>query len=85
MVTESGQAKILDFGLAKLMESDIPVGTAHANAATLPNSEFLTAQQLTPRPNRPKAKKPTIAPIFFRPAFCFTKCSPEFGRFRAKP
>ena len=73
MVTPSGQAKILDFGLAKLLDSEAP-GPAGFITPILLKSAFPTARRPMPRLSRLAANAWMRAPIFFQPAFCSTKC-----------
>ena len=84
MVTAESQVKILDFGLAKLVErAPDPEGETETQEAALTEAGRWWAPSRTCRRNRRQGARSIIAPIFFRSVWCFTKCWRARGRFGA--
>jgi serine/threonine protein kinase len=71
MVTPTGQVKVLDFGLAKLLDEDA------ARTSGIHHTEITEV-------GVPYGTATYAAPIFFLRACCFTRCSPARGRSGAK-
>jgi len=78
LVTAGGSAKILDFGLAKLM-------TESNTDATMTTEGTVLGTLLTWRLNRPKESRLTRDPTFSALVPSSTKCSPAAGLFQETP
>jgi serine/threonine protein kinase len=78
MVTPNGTVKLLDFGLAKLMERDAwRSGDATGMVATVEGTIAGTVSYIAR--SKPRPSRWTRAPIFSASALCSTKCSPDSG------
>ena len=83
VITRDGRAKVLDFGLAKLMEPEPTDATMTGVGTTARASSW--EPRRTCRRNRRRAIRSTHARICFRSARSSTRCSPAAGRLPAIP
>ena len=90
IVAEDGRVKLLDFGLAKLTETDCRFRGRHGDdgrsrTAFRQKKARSSAPSPTCPPSRPKAGRSMRVPIFLLSARFSTKWSPAGGHLKAQP